>query len=212
MKENELLNLSISIIILFFVIGFQSIIAFALKDIFLSLIAAFVIIICSVFPKKIVALRLDSNVQHSIWFMSRYGFKPSHEFKKSIPIGVILPLFLTAFTLGAAKIMTILTFESHALKRRAAKKHGHYAFTEISEYHNALIASAGIITVLTLSFVTYWIPGLEFLSRMAAFYAFFNLIPFSKLDGSQIFFGSRTLWYSIAIITLIFAVYALILP
>ena len=108
--------------------------------------------------------------------------------------------------------MTILTYNTTALKRRAAKRFGYYSFAEMTDWHNALIGAAGIIVMLLLSFVSYWIPTLEPLARLAAFYAFFNMIPFSKLDGSQIYFGSRILWYALAIITLIFASYALLLP
>jgi Zn-dependent protease len=212
MKESEILQIIIAIFVLALVIGFLPIVALDLSDIGLAILASFLIIITNIAAKKITARQLDASIENKIWLMSRFGFKPSQSFKKSIPIGLILPLFVTVFTLGAGKIMTIITYETHTLKRRAARRFGHYSFTEMTEFHIALIGAAGIITTLTLSFIAYWIPGLEYVSRAAAFYAFFNLIPFSKLDGSQIFFGSRTLWYSLAIITLIFAVYALVLP
>ena len=78
----------------------------------------------------------------------------------------------------------------------------------MTDWHNALVGSAGIIAILFLSFVVYWVPQLGGLSKVAAFYAFSNLIPFSKLDGAQIFFGSRVLWATLSIITLIFTAYA----
>jgi Zn-dependent protease len=96
------------------------------------------------------------------------------------------------------------------MKVRAAKRFGFYSYSELTDFHNALIGAGGIIALLILSFISYF-PGFEYLSRIAAFYAFWNMIPISKLDGTQIFFGSRALWTALAIITIIFTAYALIL-
>lgn len=172
---------------------------------------AFLLIAVNVAGKKVVGYILDANVETEIWFWSRYAFKPGWHTRKPIPLGVILPLFITAFSLGTIKLMTLLTYEPTALKRRAARRFGYYSFTEMTDYHTALIGGAGITAILILSFVSYWIPGLEPLARLSAFYAFFNMIPFSKLDGMQIYIGSRIIWYTLAIITLIFTTYALLL-
>ena len=37
------------------------------------------------------------------------------------------------------------------------------------------------------------------------------MVPFSKLDGTQIYFGSRVLWSILAVMTLICTMYALLL-
>jgi hypothetical protein len=93
------------------------------------------------------------------------------------------------------------------------KKFGPYSFTEMTDWHNALVGAAGILSCLLITFVTYWLPGdfWSVIGKMATFYAFFNMIPFSKLDGSQIYFGSRVLWSVLAVITLIFMTYAMLL-
>ena len=132
---------------------------------------------------------------------------------KSIFAGVLIPIFVAIVSLGTIKLMTVLTYETRALKRRAAKRFGPYSFTEMTDFHNALVGAAGIIACLAITFITYWLPfpGTEIIAKMATFYAFFNLIPFSKLDGSQIYFGSRVLWSVLTIITLIFMMYAILL-
>lgn len=211
MKEKELINIIIAIIVLFIIIGFKSLIDLDLIGIGLSVLFALIIIVVNITSKKIMAHYLDSDVEHEIWRWQRYGLKLHRHLKKPAPMGVILPIFITAFSLGAIKFMTILTYETSALKRRAAKRHGHFSFTEMTDWHNSLIGAAGIVAMLILSFISYWLPGTEFLARMAAFYAFFNMIPISKLDGTQIFMGSRVLWYTLVIITLIFAAYAVLL-
>jgi Zn-dependent protease len=161
--------------------------------------------------KKIVARWLDSDVEHKVWFWQRYGLKPGWHLQKSVPIGIILPLVFTAFSLGVLKLMTILTYNTKAMKRRAARRFGYYSFTEMTDWHNALIGAGGIIAIFILTFISYWISGLESLARISAFYAFWNMIPIGKLDGIQIYLGSRILWYFLAIITLIFTGYALFL-
>ena len=91
------------------------------------------------------------------------------------------------------------------MKRRAAKRFGNYSFTGLTENHIALIGAAGIVFALLLSVVIYFLPfNLEYFAIIAAFYAFFNMIPISKLDGAQIFFGSLTLWVALALIVCVF--------
>ncbi len=211
MNQSEMLNIVIAIAVLAIVIGLAPMIALDPYGMVLALAFAIIIIGTNILSKVLMALNLDAKVEHSIWQWSRYGFKESEKLAKSIPMGIILPLAFSVISLGALKVMTILTYETSALKRRAARRHGHMSFTEITDWHNALIGGAGIIAVLLVSFISYWIPGFEGLSRAAAFYAFFNMLPVSKLDGAQIFFGSRVLWYTLGIITLIFTGYALLL-
>ena len=103
--------------------------------------------------------------------------------------------------------MTFLTYETRALKHRAAKRFGYYSFTEVTDWDNGLIGATGIIALLVLSIVGY-IMGYELLFKMAAFYALMNMLPISNLDGTQIFFGSRIIWSVLALICLIFGLYA----
>lgn len=211
MKDSELIQLVIAVVILSIVLGFTQIISGNFVGFGISILYAFIIISISVSAKKLMASKLDAGVNHKLWLWSRYGFKPGSHLKKEVPLGIILPIIGTVFSVGALKIGTILTYETSALKRRAAKRFGNYSFTEMTDFHNALVGSAGIVAVLLISFITYWIPSLEPLSKFAAYYAFWNIIPVSKLDGTQIYFGSRVLWTALALISLIFTAYALIL-
>lgn len=169
-----------------------------------------IIIGIHVISKKLMAYSLDANAEHSIWSVSRYGFKPTNYFKKNVPAGIIAPIFFTIISLGLIKPLAILTYETQALKVRASKRFGFYSYTEMTDWHNGLIGAVGIASVLLISFISYF--GFEYMSRMAAFYAFWNMIPISNLDGTQIFFGSRVLWITLGVITVIFTAYALLLP
>ncbi|HLC53208.1 MAG TPA: hypothetical protein VJK03_01575 [Candidatus Nanoarchaeia archaeon] len=199
----ELTHALIAILVLAIVISFQSLIRGSVATLVLSLAFAALIIIVNIGSKKIAAHILDADVEHELWFWSRYGFKPGWYIKPQIPLGVIIPLFFTAFSIGIIKCMTLLTYETAALKRRAARRFGFYSFTEMTDWHNSLIGAAGIIGVLLLAIAGYGIPGLEGLPTLAVYYAFWNLIPFSKLDGTHILFGSKVIYTALALVTLV---------
>lgn len=213
MKTGEIRQIAAAILALALVIGFSSILASNWWGLITGLCYAIIIISVNVLAKKLMAFSLDADVEHEIWKWSRFGFKPRAHLEKELPAGLIFPLTLSLLTFGAFKLMTFLTYETKALKVRAAKRFGTYSYTEMTEWHNGLIGAAGIVALLALSLIFYLIPSsnLEYLSILATYYAFFNMIPVSKLDGTQIFFGSRVLWTALAIITAIFAGYAIII-
>ncbi len=210
MKQSELSHIIIAIFVLALVASFSFLINQQWNQALITLVFSIIIIAISISTKKLTAYLLDSNVEHEIWEMSRYGFGKREYFKKPIPAGIILPSLLAIFTLGIIKFMPILTYETRALKYRASKRFGFYSFTEITDWHHALIGAAGIFSILLLSLITYLLPAnLEYLAKISAYYAFWNLLPLSKLDGAQIFFGSRVLWTTLATITAIFVFLAL---
>ncbi|MGV8142443.1 MAG: hypothetical protein ACP5NS_02290 [Candidatus Pacearchaeota archaeon] len=211
MKEQEIIQIIIAIVVLGIVTGARELVALDLEAVVKVIGFSAIVIGASIIGKKIIASRLDSDVEHEVWRMERYGFAVSSHVERGIPVGVIFPLFITVISLGTVNLMSILTYQTKALKRRAAKRFGPFSFTEMTDYHNAWVGAAGIIAVLFIAFVSYWIPGASTLGRLATFYAFWNMIPFSKLDGTQIYFGSRVLWSILAVITLISTMYALLL-
>ncbi len=221
MKESEVMQIIVAVVVLGLVsiasemvsLNDEKLVVGSLDIRAISVIIGFsaVVIFANILGKKIMASRLDADVEHEIWSMQRYGFSVSSKLDKGIPVGVIFPLFVSVISLGTVNMMACLTYETKALKRRAAKRFGPFSFTEMTDYHNALVGASGIIASLFVAFVCYFIPEASVLGRMATFYAFWNMIPFSKLDGTQIYFGSRVLWAMLAVITLIFTMYALLL-
>lgn len=213
MRDKEIVQIILAIATLGLVAGFSEIVSFDLVGFALIVAFSAIVIGANIIFKKIMASSLDADVEHEIWQVNRFGLRPGDYLKKSIPAGIIFPLFVTLATLGSIALMTIMTYETRALKRRAAKRFGPYSFTEMTDYHNALVGAAGIVSCLLITFVTYWLPGSLWgtIGKIAAFYAFFNMLPFSKLDGSQIYFGSRVLWAVLAVIVLIFLLYVMLL-
>ncbi len=211
MKTNEFHHILAALIILTAVIGFSSLYLGNYSGLLTALLFSVIILAVNILAKKLVARSLDSDVEHRIWSISRYGLRKPHRLRTEVSAGIFVPLFFTIITLGMVKVMSILVYETKVLKRRAAKRFGYYSFTAMTDWHNALIGAAGIIALLALSIIAYIVPGAEPLAKLAAYYAFFNIIPWSNLDGTQIFFGSRVLYAVLATITIIFTAYSLVI-
>lgn len=175
-----------------------------------SLILVFIILALNILAKKAMAYYLDSEIEVKLWNIERYGFKPNQKFKRPFPAGIFVPVVFSFITLGTLKWMASLVFDVKAKVHRAAKRHGLWSFSEMTEYHIGLIASAGIFVNLLAAIVGYLINQPEF-SKLNIYYAFFNMLPISDLDGNKIFFGSRVIWTTLAIITLVGMFYALFL-
>ena len=210
MKKREFGEILLCILTFTVIIVFKDLLASNFSTIGLSLIAATLILTTNIGAKMIAARSFDANVEHKIWMWERFGFKPGWRTDKPIPLGIILSLVITIFTAGWVKFSTLMTYDTSAHKG-STKKIAGYAFTEMTDWHTAMIGAAGICATLTLAFVTYWLPSIHVIAQAAAFYAFFNMIPFSKLDGAQIFSGSQVLWTALAIISALFAFVGLLI-
>jgi hypothetical protein len=214
MSLKEYANIIAAVVVLTVVGGFAFAIGGEWPKVAQMFLFAVIIIFVSIFAKKTMAYLLDADIEHSIIKFSQYGFRPGCRLKKEIPAGIIFPLIISLFSLGFFKLPALLSYETQALKRRAAKRFGFYSFTEMTEWHNALIGAAGIVAVLIIAVVTYFLPAnFEYLAKIAIYYAFANMLPavFINTDGTQIFFGSKVLYTALAVITLIFFAYAVIL-
>ncbi|MEX2017206.1 MAG: hypothetical protein WD876_01925 [Candidatus Pacearchaeota archaeon] len=169
-----------------------------------SLLAVFLVIIINVLAKKISAYYLESEAEISLWQIERFGFKPEQYFKRPFPAGAFFPLVskIFFFPLNGFVWMASLVFEVKPKAHRAAKRHGLYSFSEMTESHLGRIATVGISANLLFALIGY-LTGFDEFARLNLYYAFFNLLPLSDLDGNKIFFGSILGWAILATITLI---------
>jgi hypothetical protein len=172
----------------------------------------FLVIAINVLTKKITAYYYESRIEVKIWEIQRYGFKPHQKLKKPFPAGLLVPLVSTIFLFPLKGIiwMSSLMFEIKPEIYNSAKRHGIYSFSEIPESQIGLIACSGIIINLVFAILGYLIGSAEF-SKLNLYYAFFNLIPVSNLDGNKIFFGNLLLWSILGFISLIGLGYTFIL-
>jgi len=175
-----------------------------------TLLAVFIVLVINILAKKIMSFYLESEIEMKFWAVERYGFSPSKYFKRPFPAWILLPLISAGITLGNFVWMSIMTFEVKPKSYRAAKRHGLYSFSEMTEDHIGFIAAAGVIANLAFAILGYLIGFSEF-ARLNLYLAFFSLIPFSDLDGNKIFFGSLILWSFLAAVVLIGMGYAFFL-
>jgi len=151
--------------------------------------------------KKIVAYRLEADVTLNIWSLYRFGFAEKRHFKKSLPM-LWLPLVLSYISRGEIVWMPILESEITPRPERIAKRHELFRFSQMTEWHISLIIFAGIISNLILYIILNSF-GLNQIGVISLYFALWSLIPFSKLDGSKLFFGSRKLGIVSTILSLI---------
>ena len=206
LNKRELLIIPITIIFLAFSISILD-----LKNLFLStLLFVFIIILMNVLTKKAVSSLLDCEIEIEGWEFQRYWFKKHDYFRKPVPIGLILPLVLKVVSVGFVNWMASLTYEVKGKIYRAAKRHGLYSFSEMSEAQIGAIAACGIGINLILAIIGY-LAGFNYFATLNLTFVFFNLIPLADLDGSKIFFGSKVLWTFLVTLTLLGILAAIII-
>lgn len=200
----------ISILIVTILLGFTISLIKSTRLFLYSSMLIFFVIIANAVAKKIAAYYLEANIELGIWEVIQYGIRKPAHFKRPFPAGVFFPLILTAISLGRLTWFAPLTFEVKPKKYRAVRRHGLYAFTEMTEEHIGLIAFAGIVINLALAVVGYLINQPEF-SRLNIYFAAFNMLPMADLDGNKIFFGNFSLWATLCAVVFIALAYAIIL-
>ncbi|MFZ1970780.1 MAG: hypothetical protein WAU65_01200 [Candidatus Nanoarchaeia archaeon] len=160
-----------------------------------TLLAVFVLILINVLAKKIFGFYLETETEIKFWEINGMGIKKRKNFNKPFPMGAFLPLLskIVLFPLNGFAWMASLVFEVKPKSQRAAKRHGLYTFSEMTEEHIGYIAAAGILATLVFAVIGYLLGFTEF-SKLSLYYALFNMIPISSLDGNKIFFGNIVLW------------------
>lgn len=167
-----------------------------------TLLAVFCVFLVNILAKKITSFYLDSKIEINIWEIKRYGFKPSHYLKNPFYAGILFPIIFSIVSVGNLIWMACLVFDVKPKIYKAAKRHGLYSYSEMTESHIGLIAAVGVIASLVFAVIGYLMGFSEF-SRLSIYFAFFNMIPISNLDGNKIFFGSLILWSFLAALVLI---------
>lgn len=174
----------------------------AVRELFLpTLLSIFLVIIVNVFFKKIIGNYLGITTEIKMWEIRQWGIQRHFRFKKPLNIGVILPIVLKIISLGYLNFTAALVYDVKAKIYRTAKRHGLYAFSEISETQIGAIGAAGIGANIILSIISYIVGYPEF-AKLNLGFAFWNLLPISNLDGNKIFFGSFALWVFLMLIVL----------
>lgn len=204
--KKELVWMIIATLIAGFIISLPKI---SLSSPYTFLIAT-IIILTNILTKKIAANYFSIKIEHKIWEFKRWGWYERSKFKKPIPMGLILPFFLSILSLGIIKPFTLLQFNAENLpKKRALKKRGAYRHSEINESDLAFTATWGFWALILLAIIGIILKQPE-LTKYSIYYGLWNLIPISNLDGSKLFFGSLINWILLTLIYVIFLIIVLI--
>lgn len=178
------------------------------------LIIPIIILAASMIPKYWTAHIIDANLKFKAWSLQRFWISRWAHFKKPMPIGIILPFFMGFLSGGGIKMMTLLQFNATASPRRVVKKYGVRRYSGIMEWDDAMISFYGFIGVLILSLVANYFTSAVFpfkeLAKYSLYYAIWNIIPFSQLDGSRLFYGSKPLFVFTFLIILITGIVVLV--
>ncbi len=202
----ELGSLLLAIIVLSFSYAFLS------RNLFLaSLVAFIIIIVLNVLAKKLMAYYVEAEEETKLWTFQRYGWYSKSYLKTPFPIGLVLGFILPLVTLGTIPWLAVLESDVKGTSTRAAGRHDFYSYSEMTEWHIALISAAGIIICFILAPIAYF-ANFSILAKLSLFYAAFNLLPLGKLDGTRIFFGSKILYALLVAIALIGLFYAFLMP
>lgn len=199
--KNEIISIVVSTIIIAFSVNFllSGGIAFLW-----TLLAVFAVIMLNIIAKKMMGYYLETDTESKLWEIYWFGFKKNRHFNKPFPLGAFLPplMKLMLLPLHGFTWMASLTFDVKPKVYRAARRHGFYNFSGMTEAHIGYIAAAGIVANLLVAVIGYLIGWTEF-AQLSVYYAFFNMIPLSNLDGNKILFGNIVLWSFLATLVLI---------
>ncbi|MBS3084803.1 hypothetical protein J4411_02720 [Candidatus Pacearchaeota archaeon] len=162
----------------------------------------FIVILVNTAAKKAAGFYLDTDIEVKIWEMKQFWVQKHIHAKNYIPVGIFAPLIVKFISIGLINWMACLTFDASGKVYRAARRHGIYSFSEVSEEEMGWIAASGTVVTILFAVLAYLI-GQETLTKISLAYAFFNIIPAFDWDGAKIFFGNVTLWSFLAVISLI---------
>ncbi len=171
------------------------------KNILLLITLFFIIICINIIAKKIVAYYYEASIKTRFWKLYQFWFTEKSHFRKPLPM-LWIPLIISLAFNGAIQWLGILEFDIQAKTERVSRRHGLYRFSQMAEYHIAIIAATGLIVNILAAIIAYFLNFTAF-AQLNIYYAFWSIIPISSLDGSKILFGSKTLWTILFIITLI---------
>jgi Zn-dependent protease len=178
------------------------------------LIIPILILAASIIPKYMTAHYIDAELKFKAWGIQRFWISTWAHFKKPVPVGIIFPLLLGFLSGGFFKLMTFIQFNATASPRKTVKKYGIRRFAGIMEWDDAMISFYGFIGLLLLSLVAHFIASpvspFKDLAKYSLIYAACNLIPFSQLDGSRLFYGSKPLYVFTLLLTLIVGMIVLV--
>lgn len=180
------------------------------EKILINILIFAIIIIVNLSAKKLISSFYSIKIEHNVWQFQRWGYYERSYFKKPVPIGLIMPFFLAILSLGYLKPFTFFQYNAENIKeKRLLKAHGDRRAVRkevINEADLAYTSATGFYALILLALIGLSIKSfLNFdfgtdLAKYSIYYSIWNMIPFSQLDGTKLFFGATIAWIFVLII------------
>ena len=136
---------------------------------------------------KVIAWRFGCDTEFKLWSMGRYGFRKKAYFKRPFLAWLFVPIGLIFLTFGYVKWLALTVFDAVPITRIGKE------YSEITEWEIGLIAFFGIFANIVLAVISKMV-GWHTFASINIWFAFFNLLPFSELNGAKILHSSIMLW------------------
>jgi len=204
-EKKEIVSLIGASLVLGFIFSFtrwgygEFSLAVGIANWFRAFLLSFIIYIIYLVANKNAAKLHGAKIKFKIWGMDRFWFNKGAKFShlwffglkiKSFKAGIFIPILLSLFSNGVIKFATIAYTEiTEVSAQRVGKK-----FKNLTDLEIARIHLAGPLACLLLAIILTPLNAFNTLADIAKLVAIFSFIPFSKLDGAKILFGSLPLY------------------
>ncbi len=199
-------SLSIASIVLGFIFSFREwgyeyfSLSIGISNWFRYFLLSFILFSIYLIANKQIAKLHGADINFKIWDIHRYGFNRSAKFSRlklfglklgnSFKIGIIFPFLFSILSNGIFKFAAIGYSEIEEIShKRAGKKFKHLTDFEIARIH-----LAGPLTLLFLTIILSYLKGFSNIIEISKLIIIYSFLPFSKLDGAKILFGSIPLY------------------
>ncbi len=146
-----------------------------------------------VYAQKLLAKRYNCSASLDLWKIKRMGFRK--EMKSSIPIGVVLSILVYVLSKGQVFFAAITAMNISVNKAyRIGKK-----FANLTNFESAKIAALGPLTNILLALIASPFQSLGLFVSINVAMALSYLLPFPKIDGGEVFFGSKPLYVTLVV-------------
>lgn len=162
-----------------------------------AFILSLIVYLIYLLANKNAARLHGASIQFKFWGMERFWFSKGAKFSKlsflglkvkSFAAGFFVPILVALFS-NINFATTSYSEITEVTAQRTGKKFKHLTDLEISRIH-----LAGPLACLLLAIILTPLGTFNTLIEIAKLVALFSFVPFSKLDGAKILFGSIPLY------------------
>jgi len=163
-----------------------------IKNLSISFAFCMIVYIVYIFAQKLSAKYYEYEVNFEMLQIEKRI--RSIRRKTTFPIGPIITVLITLISAGKFFFIVLNSFTLVPNEElRTGRK-----WTGVKEFEEAQVALAGpmslIVLLILFKILVYFNPIFEKGMFIASTIMIFNMLPLPKVDGSKIFFGSRTLY------------------